>query len=160
MYAIYELHSLDNLEHCYSLYDIKENFYGLRGIQNICWIICGLYNIRQIHVNDILNQAVQKNIIKKREGKSLIDAYEFLLMLRNDLHYSHIRRYNMFDEKEAEKKSKSYSKQYYLHLVYLKKHFRETEKTISIIAKRIKEKMNEEVDGKQISKGTSGTLNK
>ena len=122
---------------------------GLRAIHHLCWCLAGLYNIRQIGVNKILKHAAEKNIITNSECNFLINFYEYLLIIRNDLHYSHMREHNKINNSDAEKKSQYYSKQYFRHIDYLKSHFGQVKKVLTTIYKRLHENIKSEKDTKR-----------
>ena len=136
---------------------------GFRAIHNLCWALCGLYDIREIQINKILQKAAQKNIITNKECISLIKAYDFTLMIRNDIHYSNMFEYDILLDyyerrlsigeieknrleaiKELKKRSKLYTEEYYMHFNILEKSFEEIKEDLTTIIKRVRENINSE----------------
>ncbi|RLG14285.1 MAG: hypothetical protein DRN66_02475 [Candidatus Nanohalarchaeota archaeon] len=120
-------------------HDIKKGGFGLRTIQYLSWALRGYYGIDKLQVNDILKVAAQKNIITNKEYDVLSQSYDFMLMLRNDLHYSNMSEYDMLEENKLKEKTKFYDKQYYMHLDNLKTRFRDARDILTEIKKRLVE---------------------
>lgn len=62
--------------------DIKNGVGGLRDYQNILWMA-------EVSLGDgSLEKLVEKKILSEQESKQLLDAYDFLLRVRNELHFN------------------------------------------------------------------------
>jgi [protein-PII] uridylyltransferase len=71
--------------------NIKNGVGGLRDYQNILWMACVKMNITNI------NELRVKNYLSKSEHEELIKAYDFLLRVRNELHFQSERPTDLLD---------------------------------------------------------------
>jgi len=71
--------------------DIKNGVGGLRDYQNILWMACTKLDVKSIE------ELSAQNYLHKDEYKKFTTAYDFLLRVRNELHFQSKRSTDLFD---------------------------------------------------------------
>jgi [protein-PII] uridylyltransferase len=123
--------------------NIKNGCGGLRDFQNLCWMTLFKYktgSLKELEDNDFISSS---------EAKQLERAYDFLLRVRNELHYQTSRAIDAltksyqpavagklgFPDRSLRKRLEAFMKQYYIHSRNIYIITREVEDRLALLPK-------------------------